>query len=172
MRFEYDPEKSAENKRKHGIDFEEAQALWADSALVEIPARTSDEARWLLIGKIEGKWAVIIGFDNKVMAGAWIAGQAQAQGLVHGVLEGCGAGGDRSYRGTQQFHAEDIHRLAVNILHPHEDLALHPQKRRYSGRGHTVLASPCFRDDFFLAHPACKQCLTQRVVYFVRTGMI
>jgi uncharacterized DUF497 family protein len=30
MRFEYDPEKSAENKRKHGIDFEEAQALWAD----------------------------------------------------------------------------------------------------------------------------------------------
>ncbi|MDP7426322.1 MAG: carboxyl transferase domain-containing protein, partial [Rhodospirillales bacterium] len=29
------------------------------------------------IGKIEGKWAVIIGFDNKVMAGAWIAGQAE-----------------------------------------------------------------------------------------------
>jgi len=29
------------------------------------------------IGKIEGKWAVIIGFDNKVMAGAWIAGQSE-----------------------------------------------------------------------------------------------
>ncbi len=29
------------------------------------------------LGKIEGKWAVIIGFDNKVMAGAWIAGQAE-----------------------------------------------------------------------------------------------
>ena len=42
MEFEYDPDKSAENKRKHGIDFEEAQALWADSALLEIPARTSD----------------------------------------------------------------------------------------------------------------------------------
>ncbi len=28
------------------------------------------------LGKIEGKWAVIIAFDNKVMAGAWIAGQA------------------------------------------------------------------------------------------------
>jgi len=46
MRFEYDPDKSAEKKRKHGIDFEEAQALWADPALVEIPARTSDEPRW------------------------------------------------------------------------------------------------------------------------------
>jgi uncharacterized DUF497 family protein len=41
MRFEYEPAKSAENKREHGIDFEEAKALWADRALVEIPARTS-----------------------------------------------------------------------------------------------------------------------------------
>ena len=31
------------------------------------------------LGKINGKWAVIIGFDNKVMAGAWIAGQAENQ---------------------------------------------------------------------------------------------
>ena len=29
------------------------------------------------LGKISGKWAVIIGFDNKVMAGAWIAGQSE-----------------------------------------------------------------------------------------------
>lgn len=27
------------------------------------------------LGKIAGRWAVIIGFDNKVLAGAWIAGQ-------------------------------------------------------------------------------------------------
>ncbi|MBI5062485.1 MAG: glutaconyl-CoA decarboxylase subunit alpha [Desulfatitalea sp.] len=27
------------------------------------------------LGKISGKWAVIIGFDNKVMAGAWLPGQ-------------------------------------------------------------------------------------------------
>lgn len=29
------------------------------------------------IGKINGKWAVIIGFDNKVMAGAWLPGQSE-----------------------------------------------------------------------------------------------
>jgi len=29
------------------------------------------------LGKIEGKWAVIIAFDNKVMAGAWISGQSE-----------------------------------------------------------------------------------------------
>ena len=28
------------------------------------------------LGKISGRWAVIIGFDNKVMAGAWLPGQA------------------------------------------------------------------------------------------------
>jgi len=61
MVFEYDPNKSTENKRKHGIDFKDAQRLWADPGVVEIPARTSDEARWLLIGKIDEKnWSAII----------------------------------------------------------------------------------------------------------------
>ena len=42
MNFEFDPLKSDANLRKHGIDFLEAQALWRDPALVEIPARTLD----------------------------------------------------------------------------------------------------------------------------------
>ncbi len=29
------------------------------------------------LGKIEGRWAVVIGFDNKVMAGAWLPGQSE-----------------------------------------------------------------------------------------------
>lgn len=61
MGFEYDPNKSAENKRKHGIDFEEAQELWTDSALLEIPARTADEPRWLLVGRIRQKhWSAVV----------------------------------------------------------------------------------------------------------------
>ena len=61
MGFEFDPAKSDENKRKHGIDFEEAQALWGDDALVEIPARVVDEPRWLMIGRIDGKhWSAVI----------------------------------------------------------------------------------------------------------------
>ncbi len=55
MGFEYDSGKSVENKRKHGVDFEEAQALWSDAALLEIPARVTDEARWVVIGKVNGK---------------------------------------------------------------------------------------------------------------------
>ena len=61
MGFEYDPEKSAENKRKHGLDFEEAQALWNDAALVEVPARVTDEPRWVVIGKLEEKhWSAVV----------------------------------------------------------------------------------------------------------------
>jgi uncharacterized protein len=61
MGFEYDPEKSAENKRKHGVDFEEAQVLWSDPELLEIPARISDELRWVVIGKMNEKhWSAVI----------------------------------------------------------------------------------------------------------------
>ncbi len=42
VEFEFDEAKSRANKSKHGIDFVEAQALWLDGMLVEIPARTED----------------------------------------------------------------------------------------------------------------------------------
>ena len=59
--FEYDERKSNSNRLKHGIDFVEAQALWKDPYLIEIPAITTDEARFLVIGKIEGKhWSAVI----------------------------------------------------------------------------------------------------------------
>lgn len=66
MEFEFDPEKSIANKTKHGIDFVEAQALWDDPDLVEIPARTSDEPRFLVIGRIEDRhWSTIITYRGE-----------------------------------------------------------------------------------------------------------
>ncbi len=60
MDFEFDPEKSAANKVKHGIDFVEAQALWLDEALIEAPARTEDEPRFLAVGRIAGRsWSAV-----------------------------------------------------------------------------------------------------------------
>jgi uncharacterized DUF497 family protein len=52
MEFEYDPEKSAANLAKHGIDFDEAQSLWSDPFLLEVPALTEDEPRFLAVGRI------------------------------------------------------------------------------------------------------------------------
>jgi uncharacterized DUF497 family protein len=68
MEFEFDPRKSAANKRKHGIDFVEAQALWDDPDLIEIPARTEDEPRFLVVGMIVGKhWSGVITYrDDRI----------------------------------------------------------------------------------------------------------
>ncbi len=65
MDFEFDPGKSEANRRKHGIDFLEAQALWEDPDLVEIPAKISDEPRFLVIGRIAGKhWSGIVTYRS------------------------------------------------------------------------------------------------------------
>jgi len=59
--FEFDQTKSISNLEKHGIDFVQAQKLWNDPDLLEIPGKTSDEPRFLLIGKINLKhWSAVI----------------------------------------------------------------------------------------------------------------
>ena len=66
MEFEFDRLKSQLNKKKHGVDFIEAQTLWNDPDRIEIPAKTSDENRFLIIGKISDKfWSVIITYRDK-----------------------------------------------------------------------------------------------------------
>ncbi|MBI5746313.1 MAG: BrnT family toxin [Nitrospirae bacterium] len=66
MEFEFDPKKSESNKQKHGIDFYEVQELWDDPDFIEIPVMTSDEPRFLVIGKISGKqWSGVITYRTK-----------------------------------------------------------------------------------------------------------
>ncbi len=61
--FEFDATKSESNRTKHGIDFVEAQDLWNDPMLLEIPAKTDDEPRYLVIGLIDGKhWSAVIAY--------------------------------------------------------------------------------------------------------------
>jgi len=68
MDFEYDPAKSRSNRAKHGLDFVEAQRLWDDPDVLEIPAKTRDEPRFLVIGKIDGRhWSGVITYrDDKL----------------------------------------------------------------------------------------------------------
>ncbi len=65
MQFEFDSRKSDSNKRKHGIDFTKAQALWDDLDLLEIPARTTDEPRSVVIGRIGARhWSAVITYRD------------------------------------------------------------------------------------------------------------
>lgn len=66
MEFEYDPRKSASNKEKHGIDFEEAQSLWEDPNRVIVPARSQTEERYALIAATRASiWTCIFTVRGK-----------------------------------------------------------------------------------------------------------
>ncbi|MEK6646793.1 MAG: BrnT family toxin [Candidatus Firestonebacteria bacterium] len=66
MEFEFDSAKSNSNKKKHDIDFYEAQVIWDDPDLIEIPVKVSDEPRFLVIGEISEKhWSAVITYRGE-----------------------------------------------------------------------------------------------------------
>ncbi len=68
MVFAFDPAKSAANLQKHGIYFLTAQALWDDQALLEIPARTRGEPRFLVIGRLHDKhWSAVFTYRGSTL---------------------------------------------------------------------------------------------------------
>ena len=68
MDFTFDKRKSHANKKKHGVDFVEAQALWEDDRRVEIPARTQDEVRFLIVGRIgDAHWSAVITYRGETV---------------------------------------------------------------------------------------------------------
>jgi uncharacterized DUF497 family protein len=59
--FEFDSAKSAANLKKHGIDFIGAQALWNDPDRLEAQARSLDEPRMQVIGRIHDEvWSAFV----------------------------------------------------------------------------------------------------------------
>jgi uncharacterized DUF497 family protein len=68
MRFEFDPAKSAANKAKHGIDFVEGQTIWNDPDRLEIPARSLDEPRFQVLGRVgERTWSAFVTYRNETI---------------------------------------------------------------------------------------------------------
>jgi len=65
MAFVFDAAKSGRNLAKHGVDFEQAQQLWDDPELLEIPARTEDETRYMVIGRMDGRcWSAVVTYRS------------------------------------------------------------------------------------------------------------
>ena len=65
--FEFDPQKSASNKIKHGIDFIQAQILWKSRVLQNPAKRVEGEVRYLNIGKIGAKrWTAVVTYRGSV----------------------------------------------------------------------------------------------------------
>ena len=52
LHFQWDEQKDTENKRKHGVEFEEARTVFHDhrALLIDDPDHSSDEDRFVLLG--------------------------------------------------------------------------------------------------------------------------
>src|SRR3989304_9664598 len=52
LRFAWDPEKDAQNRRKHRVSFAEAETVFADepALLIDDPEHSSAEDRFILLG--------------------------------------------------------------------------------------------------------------------------
>ena len=71
LKFEWDPHKAAQNRRKHNVSFEEATTLFADrlSATVFDPDHSNDEDRYIIVGLSEQQRLLIVSFaerNNKI----------------------------------------------------------------------------------------------------------
>lgn len=57
MAFEWDPEKSEQNRRKHGFSFGDVTGVFADEQRVTFADARQDygEDRWITFGLIEGR---------------------------------------------------------------------------------------------------------------------
>jgi uncharacterized DUF497 family protein len=59
--FEWDDRKEASNRRKHGISFDLAAAVFDDPMHVTTPDRMVDgEFRWRTVGEVHGRYLLVV----------------------------------------------------------------------------------------------------------------
>lgn len=60
MVFDFDPAKSAANRLKHGIDFDQAKSLWQDDGAISVSSKFLPEERFLRIARrAETYWTAV-----------------------------------------------------------------------------------------------------------------
>jgi uncharacterized DUF497 family protein len=62
-RFQWDPDKAVENRRKHGIGFEQAATVFRDNLAVSIydEDHSESEERWITLGQADnGRLLVVV----------------------------------------------------------------------------------------------------------------
>ena len=100
------------------------------------------------------------------------AARPLAHRLADGVLQSSRAALDGVDFRAEQPHAVDVERLTLDVLAPHEDLALHAEERRRRRRSDAVLPRAGLGDEARLAHALREERLSENVVYLVRAGVV
>ena len=67
MRFEWDPQKAARNRAKHGVSFEEAATVFGDplGRIVDDPRHSRGEQRYVLLGHSRRQRLVAVMFTER-----------------------------------------------------------------------------------------------------------
>ena len=67
MEFEWDPDKDAENQRKHGVAFDEASTVFGDPLgwTIDDPDHSTDEERFLTTGYSASQRLIIVAHTDR-----------------------------------------------------------------------------------------------------------
>jgi uncharacterized DUF497 family protein len=67
LEFEWDEQKAALNKRKHGVTFEEAATVFGDSlaAIFDDEAHSAEEQREIIVGHSEKNRLLLVSFTER-----------------------------------------------------------------------------------------------------------
>ena len=65
--FEWDPKKAEENRKKHGVGFEEALTVFGDplARIFDDPDHSSDERREIVVGRSERQGLLLVYFTER-----------------------------------------------------------------------------------------------------------
>lgn len=65
--FEWDPDKSEFNRRKHGVPFEEATTVFADPRSISMydPDHSDDEDRYLVLGLSQRGRILVVSYTDR-----------------------------------------------------------------------------------------------------------
>jgi len=67
LQFEWDPDKSAANEKKHKVSFDEATTVFADPLSVTTfdPRHSDDEDRFVIVGMSSNGRLVVVSFTDR-----------------------------------------------------------------------------------------------------------
>ena len=109
---------------------------------------------------------------TKQIVGVFDVGDPITQRLVDGVLENTVTKCHFDHLGAQHAHAGHVERLSPCVDLSHVDAALETEHRTHGGRGNAVLSCSGLRDHAGLAHALDEQCLPDRIIDLMGTGMV
>jgi uncharacterized DUF497 family protein len=91
LRFAWDPRKAAQNLRKHGVSFSEAETVFSDerALLIDDPDHSEEEDRFLLLGLSSGLRLLVVSHSYRSsdmvirLISAWKATRTERRQYTH-----------------------------------------------------------------------------------------